>query len=97
MTLYDNHLHIINPATTPPALAAGAFDGVNKMSCCQFCGNIIDEARNDCGGKGDPSGCHDEAYPDCPTGPDTRAGGELAAQAELPVVQWREVLENENH
>jgi len=53
------------------------------MSCCQFCGNIIDEARNDCGGKGDPSGCHDdEAYPDCPAGPDTRAGGELIAKLE---------------
>jgi len=27
------------------------------MSCCEFCGNIIDETRNDCSGYADPSGC----------------------------------------
>ena len=43
MTLYDNHLHIINPATTPPALAAGRFDlSRAEMSMVLFLSRFID-------------------------------------------------------
>ena len=43
MTLYDNHIHIINPTTTPPALAAGRFDlSRAEMSMVLFLSRFID-------------------------------------------------------
>ena len=43
MTLYDNHIHVINPATTPPALAAGRFDlSRAEMSMVLFLSRFID-------------------------------------------------------
>ena len=43
MTLYDNHLHIVNPATTPPALAAGRFDlSRAEMSMVLFLSRFVD-------------------------------------------------------